>query len=211
MKGRLAVALEPTCYFGGVRVKCCVSTHSASSANTMPFTPDADLELSFAADLIPAECNEKLAQHQLHIRPLAASDYHRGHINVLASLTSVADPGEKAWRERFDELSRSNASASKYFICVVVSKETDQLVATGTVFLEPKFLRSLATAAHIEDIAVDKSTQGKGVGKILISALTAIAEKTGAYKTFLDCSDDNVPFYQKCGYDVKGVQMSKYT
>ena len=94
---------------------------------------------------------------------------------------------------------------------VIVSKETDELVATGTVFLEPKFLRNLASAAHIEDIAVDKSMQGKGLGKILIAALTALSESAGAYKTLLDCSDDNVPFYKKCGYDVKGLQMSKYT
>lgn len=180
-------------------------------SSTMPFTPDSDLELSFPAELIPTDLNNRLAQHNLHIRPLASSDHGRGHIRVLASLTSVADPGEKAWRERFSELAKSNMSASKYYICVIVSKETDELVATGTVFLEPKFLRSLATAGHIEDIAVDASMQGRGLGKILISALTTLSEKAGAYKTLLDCSDDNVPFYKKCGYDVKGLQMSKYT
>ena len=93
---------------------------------------------------------------------------------------------------------------------VIVSKETDELVATGTVFLEPKFLRNLASAAHIEDIAVDKSMQGKGLGKILIAALTALSESAGAYKTLLDCSDDNVPFYVKCGYETKGLNMAKY-
>lgn len=144
------------------------------------------------------------------IRPLASSDYNRGHIHVLSSLTSVADPGEAAWVERFRLLSQSQQSASRYFITVIVSKDTDQLVATGTVFLEPKFLRSLATAAHIEDIAVDKSMQGKGLGKILIQALTALSEGAGAYKTLLDCSDDNVPFYVKCGYETKGVYMAKY-
>ena len=144
------------------------------------------------------------------IRTLASTDHARGHIRVLASLTSVTDPGEAAWRERFHELARSNASASKYFVVVIVSKETDELVATGTVFLEPKFLRNLASAAHIEDIAVDKSMQGKGLGKILIAALTALSESAGAYKTLLDCSDDNVPFYVKCGYETKGLNMAKY-
>lgn len=145
------------------------------------------------------------------IRPLASTDYARGHIKVLGSLTTVADPGEAAWTERFELLAQSHASASRYFIVVIVSKDTDELVATGTVFLEPKFLRSLATAAHIEDIAVDKSMQGKGLGKVLIAALTALSESAGAYKTLLDCSDDNVPFYQKCGYETKGVYMAKYT
>ncbi|WFD02236.1 glucosamine-phosphate N-acetyltransferase [Malassezia obtusa] len=176
----------------------------------MPFTEDAALELSFDPALIPAELNTKLAQHDLHIRPLASSDYARGHIRVLASLTSVQDPGEEAWKARYTELARSQASASKYYIAVIVSKSTDQLVATGTVFLEPKFLRNLASAAHIEDISVDKAMQGKGLGKILIQALTTLSETAGAYKTLLDCSDDNVPFYNKCGYETKGVYMAKY-
>lgn len=144
------------------------------------------------------------------IRPLASSDYARGHIQVLASLTSVVDPGEDAWKARYQELAASNGSASKYFVVVIVSKSSDKLVATGTVFLEPKFLRNLASAAHIEDISVDKSMQGKGLGKILIQALTTLSETAGAYKTLLDCSDDNVAFYNKCGYEVKGVYMAKY-
>lgn len=145
------------------------------------------------------------------MRPLASTDYSRGHLDVLRSLTSADDCGAGAWEERFRELSRSNQSASKYFIVVVVAKDTDRLVATGTVFLEPKFLRKLATAGHIEDIAVDSSMQGKGIGKVLIAALTSLSEQSGAYKTFLDCSPDNVPFYSKCGYENKGVNMAKYT
>lgn len=176
----------------------------------MPFTEDNALELSFDPQLIPAELDQKLAQHNLHVRPLASSDYSRGHIHVLSSLTSVTDPGEAAWKARYAELAQSHASASKYFVVVIVSKTTDQLVATGTVFLEPKFLRNLASAAHIEDISVDKSMQGKGVGKVLIQALTTVSENAGAYKTLLDCSDDNVAFYNKCGYETKGVYMAKY-
>ena len=99
----------------------------------MPFTPDSDLELSFPAELIPTDLNDRLAQHNLHIRPLASSDHGRGHIRVLASLTSVADPGEKAWRERFYELAKSNTSASKYYICVIVSKEAELLDNSATL------------------------------------------------------------------------------
>ena len=126
---------------------------------------------------------------------------------MLKVLTSVGDPGEKAWVQRYREL----VAAGIYFVAVIVSRETDTIVATGTVFLEPKFIRTLATAGHIEDIAVDASTQGKGVGKALIAALTAVGKSRGAYKILLDCSEDNVPFYTKCGYERKGVEMARYT
>lgn len=126
---------------------------------------------------------------------------------MLKVLTSVGDPGEEAWVQRYREL----VAAGIYFVAVIVSRETDTIVATGTVFLEPKFIRTLATAGHIEDIAVDASTQGKGVGKALIAALTAVGKSRGAYKILLDCSEDNVPFYTKCGYERKGVEMARYT
>ena len=41
----------------------------------------------------------------------------------------------------------------------------------------------------------------------LITALIAEAEQRGCYKTILDCSEENVPFYRKCDFEVKGVQM----
>ena len=62
----------------------------------------------------------------------------------------------------------------------------------GTVFIERKFLRGLGAVGHIEDIAVDKSQQGKKLGLRIIQALTAISENSGCYKTILNCSDSNI-------------------
>lgn len=45
---------------------------------------------------------------------------------------------------------------------------------------------------HIEDIAVDKSMQGRKLGLRIINALTAISEAIGCYKTILNCNDSNV-------------------
>lgn len=33
------------------------------------------------------------------------------------------------------------------------------------------------------------------------------AKEVGCYKVILDCSEDNVNFYQKCGFTKKEVQM----
>ena len=57
--------------------------------------------------------------------------------------------------------------------------------------MEYKFIRGCNKAGHIEDIAVDKNVQGKGLGKRIIHALTGICEGLGAYKVFLDCSEEN--------------------
>lgn len=37
----------------------------------------------------------------------------------------------------------------------------------------------------------------------------AAPQEAGCYKVILDCSEDNVPFYEKCGLTRKEVQMVK--
>ena len=91
--------------------------------------------------------------------------------------------------------------------------------------MEKKFLRGLSTVGHIEDIVVDKNQQGKKLGLRIIQALTGISEGLGAYKTILNCNDDNIrkpirskaevpfidnfftAFYEKCGFSKKENEM----
>ncbi|KAF8634041.1 hypothetical protein AX17_004306 [Amanita inopinata Kibby_2008] len=171
------------------------------------FTPDSALDLLFSADLISPEVKSQLPP-DLHIRPLASSDYRRGHLSVLKVLTVVNDPGEAAWIAQFNTI---RALPRTYYTLVLVDKNSDQIVAVGTAFIERKFLRGLGSVGHIEDIAVDKSQQGKKLGLRVIQALTYISENSGCYKTILNCSDANIPFYQKCGYEKKENEMAKYT
>lgn len=79
-----------------------------------------------------------------------------------------------------------------YYVINIVSRETDKVVGTGTVFIEKKFLRGLGSVGHIEDIAVSKDMQGKKLGLRVIQTLVAISEKVGCYKTILNCSDENI-------------------
>lgn len=170
------------------------------------FTPDSELDLLFSPDFISPEVKGNLPEG-LHIRPLASTDYYRGHLSVLEVLTIVTDPGEAAWVAQFNAM---RAAPHIYHVLVTVDKTTDRIVAVGTVFMERKFLRGLGTVGHIEDIAVDKKQQGKKLGLRIINALTYISENSGAYKTILNCSEDNIPFYKKCGYEKKECEMAKY-
>ncbi|KZT70573.1 acyl-CoA N-acyltransferase [Daedalea quercina L-15889] len=172
----------------------------------MPFTADSELDLLFPAEHIPDEARKQL-HPDLHLRPLASTDYRRGHLSVLSVLTIVTDPGEDAWVAQFNAL---RAAPRTYYSIVIVDKALDRIVAVGTVFVERKFLRGLGSVGHIEDIAVDKSQQGKKLGLRIIQALTGISENSGCYKTILNCSDSNIPFYQKCGYEKKENEMAKY-
>ena len=166
----------------------------------------SSLELAFPQELISPDVLKALPA-ELTMRPLAADDYHRGHLDVLSVLTVVNDPGAAAWANQFNAM---RAMPRTYYPLVIVDKKSDRIVGVGSLFVERKFLRGLGSVGHIEDIAVDKSQQGKKLGQRIIQALTYISENSGCYKTILNCSDANVPFYEKCGFARKENEMAKY-
>lgn len=167
----------------------------------------------------------------MKMRPLASTDYKRGHLSLLTILTSAPDIGELAYTTQFNIM---KSTPNTYYTIVIVNKPTDTIVAIGGVFMERKFLRNLGIVGHIEDIAVDKKVQRAKLGLRTIQALTGISEAQGAYKTILNCSTDNIrtfslslqfvklsaegytplqlflAFYQKCGYVQKEHEMAKY-
>lgn len=71
-------------------------------------------------------------------------------------------------------------------------------------------IHNFGTIGHIEDISIAKEHQGKGLGKLLINSLDAVAQSVGCYKCILDCSPENSGFYSKCGYSGCGTEMSHY-
>lgn len=134
----------------------------------------------------------------LSLRPLAASDYARGHLELLTHLTAAPDVGQQAWSNRFEELKRVNAAQLTYLPVVIVEDEADRIVGQATVFLERKFLRNAGLCGHIEDVVVDPRMQGKKLGLKLIEVLTALSEHAGAYKVR---AGPRLPFFCGSGPD----------
>ncbi|TIB74720.1 hypothetical protein E3Q24_00393 [Wallemia mellicola] len=160
------------------------------------------METLFSESLIPKSVASTLPAGY-SIRPLSPSDYDNGHISLLTVLTKAPDPGRQAYMQRFYFLK----NIPDTYFTIVITDNSGKVVGCGTVFLERKFLRGLGVVGHIEDIAVDKNQQGKSLGKKIILALTEIAQARGAYKVILDCSKENIPFYEKCGYEHKEYEM----
>ena len=129
------------------------------------------------------------------MRPLASTDYDRGHLTVLSVLTQALDVGAEAWAAQFETM----RSESSYYILVIVSRETDHIVGAGGIFLERKFLRGLGRVGHIEDIAIAREMQGKKLGLRIIQALTHISEEVGCYKTILNCNENNIRAFSALG------------
>ena len=80
---------------------------------------------------------------------------------------------------------------------------------TATLLYETKLIRGGKKVGHIEDVVVSPNYRDQGIAKRLISILTQMASET-CYKVILDCTEELVPFYEKCHFAKKGVQMAHY-
>ena len=139
------------------------------------------------------------------LRPLCASDYHRGFLDVLRTLTKVGDIPYESFLSQFETM---KTSGDYYIICIL--NESDKVVAVGSLIIEKKFIRNCSKVGHIEDISVLESEQGKGLGKKVIEALDGIAQGVGCYKSILDCAEEKKGFYEKCGFKLAGLQMVSF-
>jgi len=160
----------------------------------------------FDPSLIPVSARHGLTS-DIDVRPLARDDHLNGHVQLLTILTHAPTLSPSDYTTQFDHLA---SFPNTYYTVVFTHRPTGKIIATGTVIVERKFIRNASMAGHIEDIAVDKSFGGRGLGLRLILCLEELSRSLGCYKTILDCSRENIPFYEKCGFTHKEYEMVKY-
>lgn len=154
----------------------------------------------------------------IQVRPLQLSDHGNGYDTILSQLSPATEPplSLASFEKQFKIM--ASCDPKQYYVVVLVDKpvpaagaaDKETIVGTATLLVELKFIRSGALAGHIEDVVVAPTHQGLKLGQALISTLTGLAKKVGCYKIILDCLDHNVGFYEKCGYEKKGVEMKMY-
>lgn len=139
--------------------------------------------------------------------------YLDSYVHLLRQLSNTIDSYNEdlsdnyLFTKRFIEIHKLHP----YFqIWLMIDKENDYLIGCGTIILEPKFIHELSSVAHIEDVSIDRHFQMLGYGRVLIEYLQNIAKREKCYKIILNCSDKNIPFYERCGFNSTNVEMSIY-
>ena len=89
----------------------------------------------------------------------------------------------------------------------VAESESGQIIGSITLLVEQKFIHNGGKVGHIEDVVTRKEFSGKGVGSALVQKCIDVAKDEKCYKVILDCSDANVPFYEKAGFRKHEVSM----
>ncbi|KAJ1625501.1 acyl-CoA N-acyltransferase, partial [Pavlovales sp. CCMP2436] len=166
-----------------------------------PHTPAARVPLSAFAP--------QLAGVALELRRLSVADFGRGALGLLAQLTTVGEVSEAAFVAFVERASADDTMAA---FALVDGACDGALVGVGTLLLVPVALRpgEGRLRAHIEDIVIDERARGRGLGALLIRALTDAASAAGAETVVLECSPKNVGFYAKLGYVSASSSMARY-
>lgn len=144
---------------------------------------------------------------QFTFRKIQKSDLDENYFNLLGQMTQSPVPDIKKLNEEFEKYYMNNDLMQVF---VIHDKNTNKIIGNGRIYIEPKLTRGISKVAHIEDIVVDKSYSGQGLGKTMMNVLMMASEKLGCYKAILDCTEKISGFYGKCGFTESGVQMSKY-
>jgi len=134
------------------------------------------------------------AMIDVQIRKLQKKDLYNGFLASLDSLRKASNLKPKKAGVIFGSISKN-----PYQITYVAVKDCE-VIGSASILIEQKFIHDGGTVGHIEDVAVRKDFQGKGVGKKLVKALLEYSKKRGCYKTILDCTDDLIPFYEDLGF-----------
>ncbi|KAG5500641.1 hypothetical protein JKF63_03737 [Porcisia hertigi] len=90
---------------------------------------------------------------------------------------------------------------------VAVCTTTLKIIGTASLFVEPKFFRGGKSVGHIEDVVTHPDRRGQGIARDLLKSIVEVARDSNCYKVILDCTDDMVMYYSKCGFRVSGNQM----
>lgn len=138
----------------------------------------------------------------MEFRDLTYSDYNKQYFELLSQLTVCNQISQDKFKNIIDNLNSNHK--------IIVYEENNKILASGTLLIEQKIIRNCGKVGHIEDIVVDKSLNGKGIGKLLIEKLKQYAKEQGCYKIILDCRNEVVGFYEKCGFNKKEEQMVLY-
>lgn len=142
------------------------------------------------------------------IREIEEDDIEKGGLlDVLENLAPVGGLSKPSAKAILHEI-KSNP-LHRIFVAVVVEDPANQglIIGTTTLLVEPKFIFGGGRVGHIEDVAVRHGYQRKGIGFKLVKNATEQAALMGCVRTVLDCSDENIPFYEKIGYSYHGNSM----
>ncbi len=128
------------------------------------------------------------------VRELREADLDNGFLDTLGALSDTGLSPKEARR-----ILRTIRRNPLYHIFVAVADD-GQVVGATTLLVEQKFIHRGGLVGHVEDVAVRKEEQGRGIGQSLVSTAVRRSKELGCYKCILDCKEELTGFYERIGF-----------
>ncbi|KMZ62706.1 Glucosamine 6-phosphate N-acetyltransferase [Zostera marina] len=158
-------------------------------------------------DEIPKHNHDREVDGDLLIRRLEVTDKSKGFLKVLSQLSPCDSISDSEFLTQFSLIC---SHGDDHVIAVVEDRKSGKIVATGSVFVEKKFIHGCSKVGHIEDVVVDRESRGKKLGQMVLNYLVEHAKKMDCYKVILDSLVDTAGFYKKNGFVEKDVHLVMY-
>lgn len=143
----------------------------------------------------------------LHANPNKIEMIKERYLLLLSELTSTTYLETTTFLNNVERISKMGMIVVGVLID---SSNNIDIIACGTIIVEPKIIREGKNVGHIEDIVVAKHMRGKGISQQILDILKLIARENNCYKIILDCDNELKSVYVKNGLFVKGIQMAEY-
>ena len=139
------------------------------------------------------------------IREIQQADLEKGFFQTLSNLSVLGRIQDDI--EHAKKILQEIKSYPLYKIFVAVKNDDTEIIGSITLLIEQKFIHDGGKSGHIEDVVTRREYEGMGVGSALVSAALAFAKEKNCYKVILNCSEKNVPFYEKNGFRRNEISM----
>ena len=138
---------------------------------------------------------------------IKAEDINKDYLFLLSQLTSV--DYETLNKENIENF-LNNLNNNHLIYLLKDSKNNNKIIGSITIIIEHKIIHGFSKVGHIEDVVVDSNYRGQKLGQKLINYAVGLCKDKDCYKVILDCSNENIKFYEKCNFELKGNEMSLY-
>jgi glucosamine-phosphate N-acetyltransferase len=139
------------------------------------------------------------------IREIQQADLEKGFFHTLSNLSVLGRIQDDI--EHAKKILQEIKSYPLYKIFVAVKNDDTEIIGSITLLIEQKFIHDGGKSGLIEDVVTRREYEGMGVGSALVSAALAFAKEKNCYKVILNCSEKNVPFYEKNGFRRNEISM----
>jgi glucosamine-phosphate N-acetyltransferase len=130
------------------------------------------------------------------------------HLNLLSELSVVSDLDTNLYLEHVKKISSMGTIFVSYTDTPL--SENFDIIACGTIIIEPKLIRGGKSVGHIEDIVVKNKYRGLQISGNILKLLKNFGREKNCYKVILDCSEEVKKVYKRSGFEEKGIQMALY-